>query len=446
MTMKSNRVQVIDDTKPCKKPRKYEPRPVSFKRVLDYSEVEFTTGHLDVVIKGVELAPFKRTRRYHFSKKAHPIKQKPKSPQTKDQFLQQKAFEMRINRTFSEARLWREIARYQLLGLAFKSQVPMGDFICDFVCPELKLVIEIDGKQHIKDSKVIAQDKRKTKYLKSLGYSVIRFSNGQINFKLNQTLAYLWDRCAQQLTLDHTTNTKLSGAKKAKTQELIQNGNPYHNKVDQYRLCELVTLTGIPKSTIQYYRSKGLLYTVHEQSDRGKIPTHYIQHYTKEHLEKLRHIHSLRARDQMPARTIFYTFRCIEEAIAQAKNPVVLTPQQLKILLHNTEQGFYVPPKQRVLLRRLAPDKSLEYYPSATIPRNHIFSELNPYGNTAAGELKKLAVHQQYTQQLATLLREERRQTQTSRRISALGPEFELLMQFIYEQSPMRLVSLLANA
>ncbi|MEQ8473441.1 MAG: endonuclease domain-containing protein [Marinoscillum sp.] len=60
----------------------------------------------------------------------------------------QKARELRENMTESERLLWNQLKQNQLLGLRFKPQHPIGHFIADFYCHQLKLVIEIDGEYH----------------------------------------------------------------------------------------------------------------------------------------------------------------------------------------------------------------------------------------------------------------------------------------------------------
>ena len=58
------------------------------------------------------------------------------------------------------------------LGVKFRRQHPIGPFITDFCCLERHLVIELDGGQHAEQ---MEYDARRTKYLASRGYKVIRF-------------------------------------------------------------------------------------------------------------------------------------------------------------------------------------------------------------------------------------------------------------------------------
>ena len=63
------------------------------------------------------------------------------------------------------------------MGLKFKRQKPLGRYIVDFVCPERKLVIELDGGQH---SEQTAYDAKRDDWLRSQGYTVLRFWNNEV--------------------------------------------------------------------------------------------------------------------------------------------------------------------------------------------------------------------------------------------------------------------------
>jgi very-short-patch-repair endonuclease len=398
------------------------------QQAIAYTEVKLS----DYVSPGLQPVNYKRARKYHTSTTKHK-----RNRQSKQDFLEEKATEMRTHKTFSESRLWREIYRYQILGLKFQSQVIKGDFIVDFLCPELSLAIEIDGKHHDNDDKTIVQDKKKTAYLKSLGYQVIRFKNHEVNYHLNSVLIRLWDICAGHLTSlqDDSINT-------LQVKQLIAAGNPYLNKVERFRLCELVYLTGIPKSTIQYYRRKGLMYTDNEQKDRSLIPSYLIQFYTREHLEKLKHVHSLRSIDEMPTRHIFYTFRCIEEAITLAKSPETFANLDLRVWLEKIKHKYYIPPTERTKIKYCDPPNIPVPYPSSLIPRVHVFAKDNPYGNTPETELEKLTLNTVFAKQLNLL--SQQHSPNNDRSSSPLGAQFETLMQMTYEQQHLLVARYLA--
>lgn len=90
-----------------------------------------------------------------------------------------RARNLRKNATIQEKRLWNILKNRQFHNLRFKRQVPIGHYIVDFVCPEIKLIIELDGAQHNEENG-IEYDANRTEYLKSKGYNVIRFWNNEV--------------------------------------------------------------------------------------------------------------------------------------------------------------------------------------------------------------------------------------------------------------------------
>ena len=89
--------------------------------------------------------------------------------------LKQLARELRKNPTFSEKILWNSIRRKQL-GYEFHRQVPIDEFIVDFYCHELKLIIEIDGISHESEIAKINDAERQRK-IENYGVSFLRFDD-----------------------------------------------------------------------------------------------------------------------------------------------------------------------------------------------------------------------------------------------------------------------------
>ena len=87
-----------------------------------------------------------------------------------------RAIELRKELTPAERKLW-SVIRNDQLGCNFRRQHAIGNYIPDFVCIEKKLIIELDGSQHLEQQEY---DQERTKYLNSLGYKVIRFWNNAI--------------------------------------------------------------------------------------------------------------------------------------------------------------------------------------------------------------------------------------------------------------------------
>ncbi len=84
---------------------------------------------------------------------------------------------LRSNQTDAETKLWYYLRAHRFMGLKFKRQKPIGQYIVDFICIEQKLVIEIDGGQHTEQ---IEYDMARTKFLQAEGYRVLRFWNNQV--------------------------------------------------------------------------------------------------------------------------------------------------------------------------------------------------------------------------------------------------------------------------
>ena len=86
---------------------------------------------------------------------------------------------LRNNMTNAEKDVWRMIKGRQILGYDFHRQKPIGNFIADFYCHQLKLVIEIDGISH-EEAEVIENDKRKDYYFNSIGLNILRFTDDEV--------------------------------------------------------------------------------------------------------------------------------------------------------------------------------------------------------------------------------------------------------------------------
>jgi len=93
--------------------------------------------------------------------------------------LKQKARSLRSNMTDAEQKLWHHLRRKQLRDLQFFRQRPNGKYIVDFYAPTVKLVIELDGSQHLEDD-AVAYDVARTAYLESIGIQVLRFDDLQV--------------------------------------------------------------------------------------------------------------------------------------------------------------------------------------------------------------------------------------------------------------------------
>ena len=92
---------------------------------------------------------------------------------------------LRSSPTEAERLLWYRLRRRRVGGFRFRRQVPVGRYICDFVCPQARLVIELDGSQHFERSDY---DGRRTDFLRSKGYRVLRFWNVDVPKNADEVL------------------------------------------------------------------------------------------------------------------------------------------------------------------------------------------------------------------------------------------------------------------
>lgn len=90
--------------------------------------------------------------------------------------LKERAQELRRNQTNAEKSLW-QLIRKKSLGVEFHRQVPILDYIVDFYCHEIGLVIEIDGASH-EDS--FLEDSKKQERLEKEGLRFLRFKNEMV--------------------------------------------------------------------------------------------------------------------------------------------------------------------------------------------------------------------------------------------------------------------------
>jgi very-short-patch-repair endonuclease len=88
------------------------------------------------------------------------------------------AQQLRRKQTDAENKLWMHLKNRRLSGVKFRRQHPIGNYIVDFVCLELKLIIEIDG--HHNEEQFIEKDLQRQNWLESAGFQLIRFWNNDV--------------------------------------------------------------------------------------------------------------------------------------------------------------------------------------------------------------------------------------------------------------------------
>ena len=101
---------------------------------------------------------------------------------------------LRKNMTDTEKRFWYRINRNQM-GVKFRRQQPIGPYIVDFICYSLRIIIELDGEQHLNN---LEYDNVRTDYLKSQGYNVIRIPNSYLTYDSIDDVVHTLYRCINE--------------------------------------------------------------------------------------------------------------------------------------------------------------------------------------------------------------------------------------------------------
>ncbi len=98
------------------------------------------------------------------------------------------AYELRHNLTETEDRLWRVLKTHRLNNIHFRRQHAIGPYIVDFCAPQKKLIIELDGSQHLDMEEY---DAERTTFLEKKGYRVLRFWNSDVMHNLDKVLSVI---------------------------------------------------------------------------------------------------------------------------------------------------------------------------------------------------------------------------------------------------------------
>ena len=87
--------------------------------------------------------------------------------------------QLRNHSTLGEVLLWQELRAGQVEGCKFNRQKPLGNYIVDFYCKQLDLVIEVDGESHYHDDAPI-RDKKRQNILEQMGLNFLRFDDQDV--------------------------------------------------------------------------------------------------------------------------------------------------------------------------------------------------------------------------------------------------------------------------
>ena len=95
--------------------------------------------------------------------------------------------------TPQEIMVWKYLKNSNM-GYKFRRQHSINFYIVDFCCPERKVIVEIDGSQHLQNKEY---DAERTRNLEAYGYVVLRFWNSEVNNNLGEVLEKI-KRCAEK--------------------------------------------------------------------------------------------------------------------------------------------------------------------------------------------------------------------------------------------------------
>jgi very-short-patch-repair endonuclease len=87
------------------------------------------------------------------------------------------ARKLRQQSTDAERMLWKHLRAHRMAGYKFRRQVVIEPYIVDFICLDARLIVEADGGQHLEQAE---DDLKRSAFLQSRGYKVIRFWNDEI--------------------------------------------------------------------------------------------------------------------------------------------------------------------------------------------------------------------------------------------------------------------------
>lgn len=114
--------------------------------------------------------------------------------------------DLRSHSTLSEILLWQKLRASQFRGYTFNRQKPLGNYIVDFYCRKVSLVIEVDGGSHDYEEAVVG-DRKRQQILEELGVSFLRFSDWEVKnamaFVLGE-IGYFLDDFEDRIGLERT--------------------------------------------------------------------------------------------------------------------------------------------------------------------------------------------------------------------------------------------------
>ena len=123
--------------------------------------------------------------------------------------LQNFAKSLRAEMTQAEQKLWRHLRAHRLQQYKFKRQQPLGPYIADFACFNARLIVEVDGSQHLESPR----DARRDEWFKANNFRVLRFWNDQVLQETESVLEVIL-RAVEETPLPQPLSRKGRGERK----------------------------------------------------------------------------------------------------------------------------------------------------------------------------------------------------------------------------------------
>lgn len=222
------------------------------------------------------------------------------------QLLCQNAKYNRKHSTWAEALLWEHL-RGKQLGVRFRRQHPVYDYIPDFVCLSLNLIIEVDGDYHLAEEQQL-RDRERDAYLQHFGFHIIRFSNEEVLQNLDKVLNKIKTAMNKLSSENQSANITPAAKIQEDTSNITSTPNTSHD-------C--------PLGTPLLRRGGGRLLILSAPSGAGKSTI--VQWLMKEHPElKL-------------AFSISCTTRAPRGTEQNGVEYIFLSPEEFKEKIHNGE-------------------------------------------------------------------------------------------------------------
>jgi very-short-patch-repair endonuclease len=96
--------------------------------------------------------------------------------------------DLRSKSTLSEVLLWGKLKGRQMMGYQFMRQKPIDNYIVDFFCSKLRLIIEVDGSSH---QHKVKYDLKRQQELEASGLNVLRFDDLDVKWEMDKVLVII---------------------------------------------------------------------------------------------------------------------------------------------------------------------------------------------------------------------------------------------------------------